>query len=110
MKLPSDTRMSTLSIPVGVWQQQPNAAVTASAASKEGDRIICGLSDGTLAVFSYQNELQASMLCVGPPSPVIFIVCYQIDLEECSTADNVFLSISNQGYTQIDAAIWHCGI
>jgi hypothetical protein len=47
--------MATLSIPKAIWQIPPDSRVTAITINKEGDRIIAGMSNGTIVIFSWDT-------------------------------------------------------
>jgi hypothetical protein len=98
--------MATLSIPKAIWQIPPDSRVTAITINKEGDRIIAGMSNGTIIIFSWDttnekvtfgNQIYPEIYCIGPPAPIVSLLCYQIDLEEVTTRDNVFVSITDEG-------------
>ncbi len=60
------------------------------------------MSDGSIVIFKWDTileRLEPSIFCIGPPSPIISLLCYQIDLEESSNGDNVFVSITERGFT-----------
>lgn len=98
--------MATLQIPKAVWQSAPDSRITSITTNKEGDRIIAGMSNGTIIIFRWdpiEEQIYPDIYCIGPPAPVVAILCYQIELEECSNRDNVFVTVTDTG----DIALWH---
>ncbi|KAJ3322647.1 hypothetical protein HDV06_002861 [Boothiomyces sp. JEL0866] len=96
--------MASLTIPKASWQAPPNSRITSATSSKEGDRIVTGMSDGSIIIYKWKDEnISPDIYCIGPPSSVTSMLCYQIELEEASGLDNALISITETG----DITLWH---
>lgn len=97
----------SLIIPKASWQSPPNSRITSVSCSKNAQFIITGMSDGTLIIYSCESlnnnyTIVPKLFCIGPPDSVVALLCYQIDLEQEKTDDNVCVSITEAG----DVALW----
>jgi WD40 repeat protein len=98
--------MSLLTSTKASWHSPPASIITCVSCNKQGDRVVAGMSNGSLVICSFSQEIRnftPELYCVGPPDSINYILCYSIHAEDADGEDNVFVSITEKG----DTALWN---
>ncbi|KAJ3276102.1 hypothetical protein HDV01_006272 [Terramyces sp. JEL0728] len=78
--------MASLTIPKASWQAPPNSRITSVTSSKEGDKIVAGMSDGSIIIHKWNDEVVNSFDLFGT-----WIVAASIRTTEKKDADSMLL-------------------
>ncbi|KAJ2998744.1 hypothetical protein HDV02_004091 [Globomyces sp. JEL0801] len=97
----------SITIPKAIWQSAPDSRITCIISTKEGNRVIAGMSNGTICIFKRDPQTREQLIpdvyCIGPASTIVSLLSYQIELEDSDSSDNAIVSITATG----DICLWH---